>query len=197
MRVIAITGGIATGKSTAVQMLAAQLSCPSCSCDAVVHELLRTPAVLTEIAERFPGVVTSEGEVDRRRLGDLVFQSEEQRRVLENLLHPRVLERVETWIEQHQNGTSLGLVEVPLLYEVDFPLKRDVDVIVACSEQTQIERLSRREGIDGRVRDRIAAQLPIPEKIFRAEVVIWNEGSLGTLSRLVALAASRIQQKTQ
>jgi dephospho-CoA kinase len=163
----------------------------------VVHELFRTPEVLTEIAERFPGVIDSEGEVDRRQLGDLVFHSEEQRRVLENLLHPRVLERVETWIEQHQNGTSFGLVEVPLLYEVDFPLKRDVDVVVACSEQTQIERLSRREGIDGRVRGRIAAQLPIPEKIFRAEVVIWNEGSLGTLSRLVALAASRIQQKTQ
>jgi dephospho-CoA kinase len=104
---------------------------------------------------------------------------------------------VESWIEEHQNGTTFGLVEVPLLYEVDFPLKRDVDVVVACSEQTQIERLSRREGIDGRVRDRIAAQLPISEKIFRAEVVIWNEGSLGTLSRLVALAASRIQQKTQ
>ena len=197
MRVIAITGGIGTGKSTAVQMLAAHLGCPSCSCDAVVHALLRTPELLTEIAQRFPGVVTSEGEVDRRRLGDLVFHSEEQRRVLESLLHPRVLERVETWIEQHQNGTTFGLVEVPLLYEVDFPLKRDVDVVVACSEQTQIERLSRREGIDGRVRDRIAAQLPISEKIFRAEVVIWNEGSLGTLSRLVALAASRIQQKTQ
>jgi dephospho-CoA kinase len=197
MRVIAITGGIGTGKSTAVQMLAAQLRCPSCSCDEVVHELFRTPEVLTEIAERFPGVIDSEGEVDRRQLGDLVFHSEAQRRVLENLLHPRVLERVETWIEQHQNGTSFGLVEVPLLYEVDFPLKRDVDVVVACSEQTQIERLSRREGIDGRVRGRIAAQLPIPEKIFRAEVVIWNEGSLGTLSRLVALAASRIQQKTQ
>jgi dephospho-CoA kinase len=197
MRVIAITGGIGTGKSTAVQMLAAQLGCPSCSCDAVVHALLRTPELLTEIAQRFPGVVTPEGEVDRRRLGDLVFHSEAERRVLESLLHPRVLERVETWIEEHQNGTTFGLVEVPLLYEVDFPLKRDVDVVVACSEQTQIERLSRREGIDGRARDRIAAQLPISEKIFRAEVVIWNEGSLGTLSRLVALAASRIQQKTQ
>jgi dephospho-CoA kinase len=195
MRVIAITGGIGTGKSTAVQMLAAQLGCPSCSCDAVVHALLRTPELLTEIAQRFPGVVTPEGEVDRRRLGDLVFHSEAERRVLESLLHPRVLERVETWIEEHQNGTTFGLVEVPLLYEVDFPIKRDVDIVVACSERTQILRLALRERSSAQAGSRIGAQLPLSEKMLRADVVIWNEGSFGTLTRLVALAACGIHQK--
>ena len=196
MTVVAITGGIATGKSTATQMLASLLEAPACSCDQIVHGLLRTPGVLSEIGETFPGVADSSGDLDRRQLADLVFSSAEARLKLEGILHPRVLQIVQEWLAQQKQDGGFGLVEVPLLYEVDFPLKRDVDVVVACSERTQIERLTRREGNDGRVRNRIAAQRSIPEKILRAEVVIWNEGSLGTLSRLVALSAGRIQQKT-
>jgi len=197
MKVIAVTGGIATGKSTAAALLATQLNCPSCSCDEIVHHLLRSAPVIQKIADSFPTTISSSGEVDRRLLAAQVFAVPAERRKLESLLHPLVLEGVAQWVKAHEFGSVWGVVEVPLLYEVDFPLKRDVDIVVACSERTQIERLTRREGSSDRVGDRIGAQMPVPEKIFRAEVVIWNDGSLGTLSRLVVLAARRIHQKTQ
>ena len=197
MKLIAVTGGIATGKSTAAGLLARELDCPFCSCDALVHDLLRKSRVAEWIERMFPNTVSPKGEVNRRLLASRVFASVVDRRKLESFLHPLVLESIAHWAESYESGTLLGLVEVPLLYEVDFPLKRDVDVVVACSERTQIERLTRREGIPERVGERIAAQMPIPDKIFRAEVVIWNDGSLGTLSRLVVLAARRIHQKMQ
>ncbi len=193
---MAVTGGIATGKSTAVTLLAEALDAPCCSCDVIVRELLETAGVVSWIQDRFPEVIGGAGEVDRKRLGERVFRKEGDRLALEGFLHPLVLEEIGRWRAARENRTRFGIVEVPLLYEVDFPLKRDVDIVVACSERKQIERLAGREGLSVQQRGRIAAQWPLPEKVARAPVVVWNEGSLGILSRLVALAAGRIQQMT-
>ena len=132
------------------------------------------------------------GGLNRRALGKTAFSTDEARSWLENLLHPRVLDRVAAWSKQ-QTAPCI-LVEVPLLYEVDFPLKRDIDVVVACSPETQVSRLNQRDQLDpDQARARIAAQLPIAEKMRRANVVIWNEGSSHALLRQTRLAASRIR----
>jgi dephospho-CoA kinase len=195
MRIVAVTGGIGTGKSTVSRLLAERWGCPRLDCDQEVHRLLRWPPVVREVGTLFPGTVTETGEVDRAALAGRVFAREDDRKRLEDLLHPLVRDRIQRWSEEETeaNGARVGIVEVPLLYEVDFPLKRVVDVVVSCSERNQIERLRKRGGAEEGLRARIAAQWPLAEKMARADVVIWNEGGLGLLSRLVALAVDRIQ----
>jgi dephospho-CoA kinase len=197
IRVVVVTGGIATGKSLVCRLLGQALGSPVCSCDEIVHRLLGEADVVAQIAERFPSAVTSSGEVLLRELAAIVFTSETRRRELEALLHPMVLAGVQEWVAANRIVSRIGVLEVPLLYEVDFPIKRDVDMVVACSERTQIQRLALREGSSVQAGNRIGAQMPLSEKILRADVVIWNEGSLGTLTRLVALAARGIHQKLQ
>jgi len=193
LRIIAVTGGIATGKSSVCQALSRALGCPQLDCDQAVHHLLRDPAVAGQVGALFSGVVLTSGGIDRTALARRIFSDEEERKRLEGLLHPLVRERISRWMEEEAgNGATTGIVEVPLLYEVDFPLKRVVDVVVSCSEWNQIERLRLRGGAAEGLQARIAAQWSLQEKMARANVVIWNEGGLGLLSRLVALAVDRI-----
>lgn len=188
----AITGGIASGKTTVCQVLAKALDAPLLSCDSVVHDLYDDSEVLKRVGEEFGSeVITKDQKLNRQVLGTHVFSSPEKRKWLEDLLHPLVLKKVDSWREV-QIGRCV-LIEVPLLYEVDFPLKRDIDVVVACSPGTQLSRLQQRDQLDpDQALARIEAQLPIAEKMRRANVVIWNEGSPHALSRQTRLAASRI-----
>ena len=192
--VVAVTGGIATGKSSFCQMFAEAAEAPIISSDAVVHQLYESDEVRDLVRERFgDGVMTEAGEVNRGALGKIVFQSAVERAWLEDLLHPRVLKALKAWIGENE-AKDCVIVEVPLLYEVDFPLKRDFDVVVACTSTTQLHRLQKRNQIDlEHAKARIASQLPIPEKILRADVVIWNEGSHSNLLDQARLASRRIR----
>ncbi len=192
MITVAITGGIASGKSTVSKALSEALEAPLLSCDAVVHDLYGDSDLLDQVRSRFgQDVFQGGGALNRQALGEKVFASEDGRDWLEGLLHPLVLARANAW--RDAQTTKTVLIEVPLLYEVDFPLKRDIDVVVACSTETQLSRLNLRDQLDpDQAHARIAAQLPIAEKMRRANVVIWNEGSLHALSRQTRLAASRI-----
>lgn len=196
MEIVAVTGGIASGKSTVTRGLAARLSAPWVSCDDVVNRLYGDEGVLASLRVQFGESCFPGGLFDRQALGRRVFADEEARRWLESLLHPKVLEEVERWVDaqRRENASRCGLVEVPLLYEVDFPLNRDIDVVVGCSLSTQLERIMRRDQLgEVEARRRISAQLPIEDKVIRADVVLWNDGSEAVLEQLMDLAAGRIQ----
>ncbi|MFT5469034.1 MAG: dephospho-CoA kinase [Verrucomicrobiales bacterium] len=192
---IAVTGGIATGKSTWTKLAAAAAGVPSISCDDVVHEIYEQFEVLHQIGERYGSGVFDGGNLNRSALAEVVFAKEDERAWLEALLHPRVLDAVSEWRGTIKSRTAF--VEVPLLYEVDFPLKRDIDVVVACTPETQLSRFRQRNQLDPEEANaRIAAQLPIAEKIRRAEIVVWNEGSESVLARQAQMAASWIRSLT-
>lgn len=196
MNLVAVTGGIASGKSTVSYGLAARLEAPWISCDEVVSTLYDEAEVLEAVRGRFGDTSFPDGRLDRRALAREVFADVEARRWLEGLLHPLVLRSVERWMRKIGRETRLewALVEVPLLYEVDFPLNRDIDVVVGCSLSTQLERIKRRNQLDEeQARSRIGAQLPIEQKVVRADVVLWNDGSKTMLEQLIGLAAARIQ----
>lgn len=195
MITIAVTGGIATGKSTCSKALAQELGCPYVSSDAIVHELYGDLAVLGQIRDRFGDRYLKNGTLDRRAFGAHIFQHAADRQWLEDLLHPLVLDRVRAWRDKQMGQAAV--IEVPLLYEVDFPLKRDIDLVVACSPATQWSRLGERDRFNpDEARARITAQLPMTEKIHRANLVIWNEGSTALLARQTLLAASWIRTLT-
>lgn len=193
---IAVTGGIATGKSSWTRLASAAAGAPTVSCDDLVHQIYEKPEVLRQIGERYHDRVFDDGVLNRRALGEIVFADEAEREWLEQLLHPRVLDAVNAW--RGEIDSRVAFVEVPLLYEVDFPLKRDIDVLVACTPETQLSRFRQRNQLDPEEANaRIAAQLPIAEKMLRADIVVWNEGSESVLARQAQLAASWIGTLTQ
>jgi transcription termination factor Rho len=183
---MALTGGIATGKSTVTELLIREMSgLRIFDCDASVKELLeRNEAVGREIAERFgPEAVNQKGRVDRDFLRSRVFGNPESRRSLEEILHPRVrAECLASRDRAAKDGAALFVADVPLLFEKGFDFGQELVLLAATSRSTQIHRLKARSHFDDEFIEAIlAAQLPIQDKLLRADVVFWNEGPLEIL----------------
>jgi len=185
MLILAITGGIAMGKSS----FCARLVAPGgvlgervrfFDCDLCVSGLLTEPAIVGTITAVFgDSVITSDGHIDRPRLRERVFNSAQQRAELENILHPVVRQRCVAERDRALGEPAVGVfaVDIPLLYESGFDLRYDLAVVVACSEDTQMARLLRRPGMTRSIAERIvSAQISAREKIRRADAVLWNDG---------------------
>lgn len=178
----AITGGIACGKSTVVRKLLDSLGrevAGHFDSDECVSRLYEDSTTLQEIVAIAPGLESSkEGTIDRKKLRETAFANFEFRRKLESILHPKVLESAESFARASFGRYSILLFEVPLLYEVDFPLQRDIDLVVAASRGTQTARLVANRHLDRGIAERIIdSQMPIGRKIERADLVVWNDGS--------------------
>lgn len=185
---IALTGGIATGK-THVRRRFEALGIDTIDSDALVHEALgpRTPATAF-IAHRFGDeVIAPDGSVDRRRLGERVFADDQARRDLERLLHPAVYAAIGEWFAARRRaGTLLGIADIPLLYETGHQGDFDAVIVVACDPDEQVRRVVARDGLSANAaRQRLAAQMPIGDKIKRADYVIWTNGTLEDTDRQV------------
>ena len=181
MRVVALTGGIATGKSTFCRQLLQYLPAVEIfDCDASVHTLLESdPEVARLIASSFgTRALDSRSGVDRAYLREQVFSDEVGRLKLEAILHPRVRQECLDSLERAaKRGAELFVADVPLLFEKGFDFGQTQVLVVASSRSTQIQRLKARSGLDDLLIESIlAAQLPIQEKMSRADMVFWNEG---------------------
>ncbi len=185
---LALTGGIATGKSSFAALFREMVpEAATFDCDGCVHELLTKPAVSRMILDSLGvDLAGPDGQLDKSRLRERVFHHQGSRRALEEILHPLV--REECQLSQQRAALSPGirffLMEVPLLYETAFPLARDLEIVVACGPATQRERLLARSRFAPDLADRIiGAQLPLLEKVARAGAVIWNGASPAVLRR--------------
>ena len=181
MKVFALTGGIASGKSTVCRMLREMIpSIVIFDCDAAVGDLLNADAaVASEIAATFgPPAVDGRGRVDRDHLREVVFSDASARKRLEDILHPRVLEECLDSLDlAAKRGAELFVADVPLLFEKGFDFGQTKVLVVASSRATQIRRLKARSGLDDPLIEAIlAAQLPVQEKVSLADVIFWNEG---------------------
>jgi transcription termination factor Rho len=181
MRVIALTGGIASGKTTFCRLLRELLpGVVIFDCDESVHQLLASnPAVAERVGAEFgPEAIDGHGKIDRAFLRGRVFNDEVARVTLEGILHPRVRQECLDSLEQAATrGAELFVADVPLLFEKGFDFGQTQVLVVASSRFSQIQRLKARNGFDDSLIESIlAAQLPIQEKMSRADVVFWNEG---------------------
>lgn len=188
LKVLALTGGIATGKSSFARLF--RELCPETGffdSDACVHELLTKPEVARKITHSLGVDLTGpDGQLDKSQLRERVFHDQNSRRTLEGILHPLVREecRLAQQLAEHTPGIQFFLMDVPLLYESAFPLPRDLEIVVACGPAAQRERLLARNHWSPDLADRIiGAQLPILEKVARAGAVIWNGGPPDALRR--------------
>lgn len=186
MLTLALTGGIATGKSSAIRYF--QDFLPDIvifDCDSSVSELLGTAEVVAEITDAFGmDVIDAEkGAINRRNLRELVFADAEKRKVLESILHPRVRQEcLALRDEAAKKGARCFLADVPLLFENGFDFGQTQAITVSTSRATQVARLKARNGWDDAlIESIIAAQMPLGEKEARADIVFWNDGRPNTL----------------
>jgi len=191
MRIVGLTGGIGSGKSTVAELLR-RLGAVVVDADAIVHELQRGGSpLLARMVEAFgPGILRPDGELDRKALGDLVFRDPEARARLGRLVHPEVgaemMRRVET---ARASGARLVVLDVPLLLEgrqVGRPEGREAGragpydsvIVVWVPETLQIERTMARDGCQrAEALRRVHAQMPLDRKRELADHVIDNSGS--------------------
>jgi len=195
---VAVTGGIGTGKSVVGAELAA-CGAPVIDADVLVHEALRagSPAA-AEIRSRFgAAVIAPDGDVDRARLGAIVFQDSQARRDLEAILHPAVYRAIEAWMRaQEQSGTLVAVAEIPLLYETGHEGDFDCVVVTACDGEEQVRRAVGRAGAsEADARRRIAAQWPLDEKVRRADIVIRTDGTLDATRQAARSAWETLMQR--
>jgi len=190
MQVMVLTGGIACGKSTTCELLQEfLLDVVIFDCDRSVGRLLDSDAgVAEEIREAFgQDSVAADGRVNRDFLRGEVFKNAAKRAKLEEILHPRVREEcLASRDEAAKQGADLFIADVPLFFEKGFDIGQQQVLVVASSRDTQVQRLKARDGFDDSlIESMIAAQLPVADKMSRADVVFWNEGPPETLRRQV------------
>jgi dephospho-CoA kinase len=180
---IGLTGGIAAGKSEALSAFE-RLGAATISSDAVVHELLDSEPLLSRVIERWGAEVAPEGQVDRAKIGGVVFADPEELSWLETQIHPLVGERIGSWLASLPADAEIAVVEVPLLFEAEMEGVFDTTVAVVTSDEARRARAEARG--HALVGEREARQLAQEEKAARAEHVVENDGTVEDLERALS-----------
>lgn len=198
---VALTGGIGTGKSYVARQLAAA-GVPVVDADRLARDVVApgTPA-LAAVAERFGAEVVDEhGALRRAALAAVVFGDAKARRDLEAIVHPAVRRRIDEFFAARPADTPFAVADIPLLFETGRAADFDAVIVAACPPELQVSRVMARDGAtEAEVRQRMATQLPIADKVARADYVIDTSGSFadtdGAVDRvrtaLVTRAAGR------
>ena len=187
MLTVALTGGIATGKSHVLSEFRRR-GIPGLDADELAHgvEAAGTEATLA-IAARFGDVLGADGAVDRRKLAPIVFADPAARRDLEAIVHPAVYRAIAAGLRGFEliGDFPFAVVDVPLLYETGHARDFDRVVVTVCPPEVQVARLVAR-GLDEReARQRLAAQWPTEQKAKLADFVIHTEGTFEETNRQV------------
>ncbi len=193
---IGITGGIATGKSTFRRVLQERTGATVFDADAAARTLVNDdPEVGALLREEFgAGIFSATGELNRAALRAIVFAEPEKKRALEQILHPRIRLQWAAEAKQSRLTGELFLADIPLLYETNGETLCDAVVVVACSALLQQERLMQRAQLSQTdAVAMIAAQMPLAEKIARADHLVWNNGPVALLADQAELLARRWQ----
>lgn len=180
---IGITGGIGTGKTTVCKYLHS-LGYKVLSADETAHQLMRQGEVnYQKIKEHFgEGILESNGEISREKLGTIVFKDAKKRKELEALTHENILK---TMFEE-SSGAGLFFLEIPLLYEAGLENRLDDVWLIDCSLEEQLRRVSKREDLDNKKsKEKLKAQMPREAKLAKASSVIVNDGDLCKLEEQV------------
>jgi dephospho-CoA kinase len=196
MPTIGITGGVATGKTTFAGALRELLpAAVFFNADHAARQLTDTDEDVKELirAEFGADIYSASGDLNRAGLRAIVFGSEPKKRALEQILHPRI--RRQWSIEAASRRNEVFLADIPLLYETAGETLCDRVIVVACSPTIQLQRLIARTGLDApAAQQMIDSQMPLSEKINRADHVIWNNGPRPALAAQAAILAGVLEQ---
>ena len=195
MPAIGITGGISTGKTTFCDCLRELLPAAKIfNADQSARDLVQHDSeVRSEIFRHFgPGVYSASGDLNRSALRAIVFADAAQKRVLEQILHPRIRRLWSAEAKTYRSSSEFFFADIPLLYETHGETLCDAVVVVACSPDIQRERLRKRSHLSADEADEmIASQMSLSEKVKRADHVVWNNDGRAVLLEQARLIVER------
>lgn len=179
---VGLTGGIASGKSTVCDIFRGK-GCQVIDADKVAHELIRRGgSCYDRVIEKFgSAILCSSGEIDRKKLGAIVFEDKTQLEILNSILHPEVIRTILLNLNELEkiNSNPRRIVEVSMMIESGFHKSFQRLILVTCTPEQQIERLMTRNGLSlGQASKRIGLQMSLGEKIRFADYVVDNSGTL-------------------
>ncbi|BAY44444.1 dephospho-CoA kinase [Scytonema sp. HK-05] len=192
--IIGLTGGIATGKTTVANYLASAYNLPILDADIYAREAVSVGSpILQAIAQRYgEQILLADGNLNRQKLGEIIFNNQEERNWVEGLIHPYVRDR---FLEEIAVSSAQTLVlVVPLLFEAGMTDLVTEIWVVSCSEQQQLERLMRRNHLTlEQAQARIMSQMPIAEKVASADIVLNNSSIIEIILKQVDAAILSIE----
>ncbi|XP_048372823.1 dephospho-CoA kinase domain-containing protein [Sphaerodactylus townsendi] len=197
MFLVGLTGGIASGKSTVVAMLQ-ELGCVVIDADVIARQVVQPGLVAYQrIVRAFgPEILTESGEISREALGSIVFSQPQKRQLLNSITHPEIQkEMLKQILKYFVLGYRYVILDIPLLFEtIKMTRFMKLTVLVYCDPQTQLSRLMHRNGLTrAEAEARVAAQLPLDQKIKLADRVIDNSGSEEDTKRQVLKLHSSLE----
>ena len=192
MRFFGLTGGIGSGKSTALRLFA-ELGCATLSTDQVVHEKQQQPDVVNAFVERFGREVIGEDGIDRAAVARIVFSDPKQREWIESLIWPLVGSRIVEWrkqVEGQVDPVRAAVIEVPLLFESGMDAAFDGTISVTADDTLREKRVAER-GQEA-VAEREARQLSQSDKAERSTWSVVNDGSIADLRLKLSVLLAKI-----
>ena len=192
---VALTGGIATGKSYVLGQFR-NAGVPVIDADLLARDAVAAGTDgLAAVASRFGReVISADGSLDRARLGAIVFSDRAARRDLEAIIHPFVRRQIDRFFESLSSDVPFAIADIPLLYETGRQRQFDKVIVVACAPDTQLNRVMARDGLSREEAERrIAAQLPIDAKVALADYVIRTDGTYDETNVQIRDVLARLQ----
>ena len=189
-RLIGLTGGIATGKSTVTDYLQQKYSVPILDADLYARQAVEPGSeILSAIANRYgPEILDQRGQLKRQTLGEIVFNNTEEKQWLESQIHPFVRQCFRSALAQLKQEQTV-LLSIPLLFEAQLTDWVTEIWVVTCGPQQQVERLIKRNGLtEAEALARITSQMPLAEKVALADVVLDNSGQIADLEPQIVRA---------
>jgi dephospho-CoA kinase len=194
MPAIGITGGISTGKTTFCECLREIVPAATFfDADQAARVLAERDLEVKELIGREFGaeIYSPNGDLNRAQMRSIVFADAEKKRALEQILHPRIRRQWSLEAESRRRSADLFFADIPLLYETGGETLCDSVVVVACSPSVQLERLvARTQLAQSAAEEMIRSQMPLAEKIRRADHIVWNNGARAVLAAQAGLLAT-------
>ena len=197
MPAIGITGGISTGKSTFCECLGDILpGARFFDADRAARELVELEEVRRELVGAFGNQIFANGHLNRVALRAIVFADSAKKNALEKILHPRIRRQWSAEAETHRQSPDYFFADIPLLYETGGETLCDRVVVVACSPDVQLANFLERSKLDRATAEAmIRSQMPLEEKMKRADHVVWNNGGRVVLAEQAKLLVDLWQQE--
>ena len=191
---VALTGGIATGKSYCLRHFA-ELGVPVVDADRLARDAVApgSPGLAAVVQHFGPEVLLADGTLDRAALGRIVFEDSRERAALEAIVHPEVYRRIREWFVNLPPASRVAIADIPLVFETGHNHDFDAVIVAACRPEEQVRRVMARDGLSEHdAKARLAAQWPIEEKAKRADYVIWTDRGFAETDAQVAAVLNRL-----
>ena len=197
---VGLTGSIAVGKSFVCSVLR-ELGCHVLDADVTAREVVAkgTPGLAAIVREFGEGVLTEAGDLDRKKLGAIVFADKQKRELLNSIVHPLVIETQDSWIDgvELSDPDGIAVIDAALMIESGGYKRFDKLIVVWCNSAIQLERLMRRDGLsESDAKKRVAAQMPQDEKKKFADLLIDTSSGFDDTRAQVTNIVRRLKMST-